>query len=164
MSYLVVAAFDNMDEAEKVHHTLHTGEKGGYIDLRDSAVIVRDEEGKVHIKNETSDGTKVGALWGGLIGLLLAGIFFPIGMVIMGAVAGGFIGRSMGGHVSKDFVKEVSDKLQPGTSAIFFIFRGEDVSYAIAALRPYKGTVLQTTLSEEDEKALRDELKKRSAA
>ncbi len=163
MSYLVVAAFDNMEEAGKVHHTLHTGEKGGYLDLRDSAVIVCDEEGKIHIDNEMSDGTKVGALWGGVIGALLAGIVFPIGIIALGAAAGGLIGHSWGNNVSRKFVKEVSEKLDPGTSAIFFIFRGDDVNYAIASLRPYQGTVLHTSLTDEDEKALREELRKRTS-
>jgi uncharacterized membrane protein len=164
MSHLVAIIFDNMEEAEKVHHTLHKGEAGGYIDLKDSAVIVRDEDGKVHIKNEISDGTKVGALWGGLIGVLIAGIFFPLGMILFGVISGGLIGRSIGDRVSKTFTKEVAEKLQPGSSAIFLIFRGQDTSYAIAALRPYKGEVIHTTLSEDDEKTLREELKKRSSA
>jgi uncharacterized membrane protein len=162
MPELIVLAFDNMDEAEKVHHSMHAEDKIGYLDLKDSAVIVCDEDGKVNIKNEVSDGAKAGALWGGLIGILLAGFVFPLAVIAVSAVVGAFIGRSVtGDYVSKDFVNEVKEKLQPGTSAIFLIFRGSDVGHAIATLRPYKGTVLHTTLSDEAEKSLKDELKKR---
>ena len=161
MAQLVVIQFDNMEEAGKVHESLKKGDKAGYVDLKDAAVVVRDEEGKVHVKNQTSDGAKVGAVWGGLIGALVAGLVFPLAVVAIGAVVGGLLGSSFTDNVDKKFVAEVEEKLTPGTSAIFFIFRGDDVSHAIATLRPYKGTVLHTTLSDEAEKALKDELKKR---
>jgi uncharacterized membrane protein len=160
MSQLIVVTFETAEEAAQVHHTLHTGEKGGYIDLKDSAVIMCDAEGKIHIQNDISDGSKSGALWGGLLGAIFAGIFFPVGMILVGIGAGALIGR-MGDQIDKKFVNEVKEKLKPNTSAILFIFRGEDASYAIAAMRPYKGEVLHTTLTEDQEKALRDELKKR---
>ena len=78
MSYLIAVVFDDVEEASKVRETLHKGESGGYITLDDSAIIVRDEDGKLHIKNEVDRGVKVGAVWGGLIGLLIAGLFFPV--------------------------------------------------------------------------------------
>ena len=67
----------------------------------------------------------------------------------------------VGDHVSQDFVKEVSESMQPGSSAIFYLFRQDDVNAAVAALRPYQGKVVHTTLSAEAEESLRDELKKR---
>jgi len=161
MSYLIVLAFDDPDEAEKVHESLRKGEKGGYIDLKDSAVIVRDAEGKVHVKNEMADGVKSGVAWGSLIGLFIGGLLFPVAGIALGALGGALLGKKFGDHVDKKFVADVSETLQPGNSAIFFIFRGSDVSYALAALRPYQGRVLQTTLSEEAEQELRSELKKR---
>jgi uncharacterized membrane protein len=163
MSHLVVLAFDDPEQAEKVQESLRKGEKGGYIDLKDSAVIVRDAEGKVHVKNEMDDGVKSGAIWGSLIGLFIGGLLFPIAGIALGALGGALLGKGFGDHIDKKFVSEVSETLQPGSSAIFFLFRGSDVSYALAALRPYNGQVLHTTLSEEAEQELRKELKKRGA-
>jgi uncharacterized membrane protein len=108
-----------------------------------------------------SDGAKTGAIWGGLVGALVAGLIFPLAVVALGAVVGGLIGSSASDHIDKQFVNEVKQKLTPGTSAIFLIFRGQDVGAAIASLRPYKGEILHTTLSDDAEKALKDELKKR---
>ncbi len=161
MSYLVVLAFDDPDEAEKVHETLHKGEKGGYIDLKDSAVIVRDAEGKLHVKNEVDQGVKSGTIWGSAIGLLIGGLLFPVAGIALGAIGGAVLGKIFGDKVDKKFVDEVAESMQPNSSAIFFIFRGSDVSYALAALRPYQGRVLHTTLTEEAEQELRNELKKR---
>jgi uncharacterized membrane protein len=161
MSHLIVIVFDNPDEAAKVRETLKGGESLGMLRLDDSAVVVRDAEGKLHIHDEVDRGVKSGALWGSLIGLLIGGILFPIFGLALGAIGGAIIGKMAGDHVDPKFVKEVGASLTSGTSAIFYIFRGSDVNAAIASLRPYQGKVLHTTLSEEAEASLRDELKKR---
>lgn len=159
MSDLIVIAFDNSEEAEKVRESLAKGEHGGYISLDDSAVIVKDESGKIHIKNELDRGVKVGALGGSLIGLLVFGIFAPLGGLIAGAIGGGIVGSLTGRGISNSFTKEVAESLKPDTSAIFFIVRDADVDYAMALLRNYEGKIIQTTLPEETEEELRKELK-----
>jgi uncharacterized membrane protein len=161
MSNLVVVSFDNAEEAGKVRESLRSVEKGNYLSLDDSAVIVKDEEGKIHVKNETDRGVKVGAIGGGLLGLLLASIFFPVAGLLVGAALGGLIGKSADLGVDQKFVKEVADDLEPNTSAIFFIVREANPDVAVAALRPYKGTVRQTSFPPEAEEELRRILKKR---
>lgn len=158
MSDLIVIAFDDVEEAGQVRESLSKGEHGGYISLDDSAVVVKDEDGKIHIKNELDRGVKVGAIGGSLIGLLIFGIFAPLGGLIAGALGGGVIGSLTGKGISKSFTKEVAESLQPGTSAIFFIVRDADVDYALALLRNYQGKVIQTTLPEEAEEELRIEV------
>jgi uncharacterized membrane protein len=161
MAHLIAIVFDNMEEAAQVRETLRKGQKSDLITLDDSAIVVRDEEGKLHVKNEVDRGVKIGALWGSLIGLLIGGLFFPFWGLAMGVLGGAAIGRMVGDHVGQDFVKEVGETMQPGSSAIFYIFRQGDVDAAVAALRPYKGKVVHTTLSTEAEESLRGELKKR---
>jgi uncharacterized membrane protein len=161
MAHLIAIVFDNMEEAAQVRDTLRKGQKSDLITLEDSAVVVRDEHGKLHVKNEVDRGVKVGALWGSLIGVLIGGLFFPLWGLAMGVLGGAVIGRMVGDHVSQDFVKEVGVAMQPGSSAIFYLFRQDDVNAAVAALRPYQGKVVHTTLSAEAEESLRDELKKR---
>lgn len=161
MSNLIVVTFDSPDEAGQVLETLRSVQREGYLGLDDSAVVVKDEDGKVHVKNEMDRGVKIGAVGGGLLGLLLAGIFFPVAGILVGAVAGGLIGKSVDLGVDQKFVKEVSEDIQPGTSALFFIVRDAEPDVAVAALRPYKGTVRHTTFPPEAEKELRRILKKR---
>ncbi len=162
MSYLVVIAFDDPEEAGKVRHTLSSIQETGHLSLDDTAVVVKDEDGKVHLKNEVDRGVKVGALGGSAIGLLIGSIFFPIGGLILGAIGGALVGKLANKGVSQEFVKEVSEELKPGSSAIFFIVRGDDPNPTMAALRKYKGKVLQTSLPDEAEKTLRRELEGRS--
>jgi uncharacterized membrane protein len=104
MSDLIVVVFDDAEEAGKVRASLKSVEHEGKLSLDDSAVVVKDEKGKIHVKNQVDRGVKIGAVTGGLIGILLASLFFPVAGLIVGAVAGGLIGKSAGLGVSKSFV------------------------------------------------------------
>ena len=161
MSNIVVITFDNMEEAGKVRESIRQQEKSGTISLDDSAVVVKDEDGKVHVKNQLDRGVKIGAVGGGLLGLLLAGIFFPVAGIVVGVLGGMGVGSLADLGIQKDFVKDVSNAIKPGTSAIFLIVRESNPTVALAALRPYKGEVYHTSLDPEDEKSLRDVLSKR---
>ena len=161
MSNLLVVTFKNQDEAAQVRQTLRSMQRTDYLSLDDSAVVVKDEEGKVHVKNEMDRGVKIGSVGGGLLGLLLAGIFFPIAGLVVGALAGALVGSSAKIGIDQKFVKEVGEDLQPGTSAVFFIVRDANPDAALAALKPYKGTVRHTSFPPEAEKELRHILDKR---
>ena len=161
MSDLIVVVFDDADQAGQVRATLKSVEHEGRLRLDDSAVVVKDEKGKIHVKDQMDRGVKVGAVTGGLLGILLASVFFPIGGLIIGAVAGGLIGSAAGLGISKSFIKEVSESMTENSSALFIIVRDGDPDLAVAALRPYQGKILQTTLSPEDEETLRRALKKK---
>jgi uncharacterized membrane protein len=155
MSNLIVMVFDNAEEAGKVRQTIKSIE-GGHIRLDDSAVVVKDADGKIHVDR----GIKVGALGGGLLGVLIGSVFFPFAGIIIGALAGAAVGAAAKLGISQSFVKEVAESMEDESSALFIIVRDSDPDVAIAALKPYKGKVLQTTLSPEDEENLRGVLKK----
>jgi uncharacterized membrane protein len=161
MSNIIVITFDNEEEAGKVRETLRKGQKGDYLSLDDSAIVVKDAEGEVHVKNEMDRGVKVGAIGGGFLGLLIGGLFFPLAGLLLGVFGGALVGKLIAPGVDNKFLKDVEADMGPGTSAIFFIVRDANPDYAIAALRPYKGTIYHTSLPPEAEKSLRDELKKR---
>jgi uncharacterized membrane protein len=162
MSNLIVITFDNMEEAGKVRESIRQQEKGGRIRLDDSAVVVKDENGKVHVKDQMDRGVKVGGVTGGLLGLLIASLFFPLAGIVVGVLGGMGVGALADLGIQKKFVKEVADAITPGTSALFVIVRDSDPNAALAALRPYKGTVYHSSLDPEDEESLRRALKDRT--
>ena len=163
-SSLNVLAFDTMDEAEQVHEALVKGKKEGLVTIEDAAVVVKDAEGKVHVKNQVSRSTWAATGVGGALGLLIGTIFFPIGGLVLGLAGGAVVGRLMDLGVDGKFVKDVGEQIKPGTSALFVLVKGENPAAEVAILRPYKGHVLQTTLDSDAEQAIRDALEDDSPA
>lgn len=159
MSNLVVLTFDDTEQSGAAFEVLKKAQSGGYLKLVDAAVIVKQESGKVEIKNQLDSGIKRGAVGGGLIGLLLAGVFFPLAGMVIGAVGGALVGKSMDLGVDPKFVKDVTETLKPGSSALFLMVKDAQPDVAIGVLRPFKGTIYQTTLPSEAVEALHEALK-----
>jgi uncharacterized membrane protein len=160
VSNVVVVTFDSETEAGELRHTLRNLQKQGLLDVEDAAVIMRDSEGKVKVDDETSHGTKVGAGVGAMAGLFVA-FLFPIAGIAVGAAGGALVAHFMELGIDKQFVKDVTDSLQPGNSALLMVVNSANAAAVRGALGPYKGTVLQTSLDPDAEAALRDALKQR---
>ncbi len=160
MANLVVITFEDAEEAGRVRKSLRDLEKQGLLSLDDSAVIVKDAEGKVQVKNEMDRGLKVGAVGGGALGLLIGSIFFPFAGLIGGALVGAVVGKMADLGVDQKFVRDVSAALEPNTSALFILVREANPNAALAALKPYKGRVYHTSLPSETEQELRGVLSK----
>jgi len=159
MSSLVVVTFESPDEAESVLEALKGQSKYGNISLEDTAVVSKDLDGKVHVQNHVSHGTMVATGVGALLGLLLSFIAFPVAGLLLGAGGGALVARAMDLGVDGKFVQEVSDSLQPGTSALFVLVHDANPAAIRAALEGHHGTVMQTTLSSEAEESLKKALK-----
>ena len=95
MSRIVVIGFDSEADARAALHTLRGVEKQGGIKFEDTALVSMDEQGKVHVKNESSAATEVGAVVGGIMGGMLL-VVFPVAGIALGAAAGAGIGASLG--------------------------------------------------------------------
>ena len=103
--------------------------------------------------------TKAGVVGGGALGLLIGLVFFPVLGLAIGAIAGGLIGKSLGNNVDKKLVKDVTDDLEPGSSALFILVQGSAAALT-GLFRPYEGKVYLTTVDAELEAQLNEELKK----
>lgn len=157
MNQLIVIAFDHFDEARNAITGLRELEGLGRIRFEDTAIVERDPDGTAHVTNEVSGTTETAAVVGAVIGGLVTFVFPPAGMAI-GAALGAAVGVAFGTGVSGDFVDEVKTTLRPGRSALFLVVKEADADAVMAALRDYRGDVLQTTLDSEAEEALRQAL------
>jgi len=160
MSQLLVITFEARETAGQAAERLKELQKGHGVDINDMAVVEKDTNGKVHVHHGVDTTTAGGAIIGGALGLLLAVVFFPIAGLAIGAVAGGFIGRSLHQNVDKKLVEDVTTDLTENTSALFVIGSSQSPSAVIGALEPYKGRVYQTTLDSETEAQLQAALDK----
>ena len=97
-----------------------------------SAVVEKDEEGKVHIKNEMDRGVKVGAVGGGALGLLIGGLIFPVAGIAIGVLGGALVGSSFDLGIEKKFVNEVAESLKDNNSALFIVVRDSNPNAALA--------------------------------
>jgi uncharacterized membrane protein len=157
MNELIVVAFDHFDDARKAMESLRSLEQEGRIRFEDTAIVERDPDGTAHVRNEVSGTTETAAVVGALIGGLVTFVFPPAGMAI-GAAVGAVVGAALDRGVDPAFVDEVKQTLRPGRSALFLVVRASDADATLAALRPFRGDVLQTTLDSEAEEALRQAL------
>ena len=132
-------------------------EKAGRIRFEDTAIVERDPDGTAHVKNEVSGTTETATVIGAVIGGIVA-FAFPLAGIAIGAAAGAVIGAALDRGVSADFIDEVKTTLRPGRSARFLVVKESDADATLAALRPFKGEVIQTTLDSEAEDALRKAL------
>ncbi len=83
---------------------------------------------------------------------------FPLAGIALGAALGAVVGRVLDRGVSDAFVDEVKRTLRPGRSALFLVVKASNADATLAALREYRGDVIQTTLDSEAEEALREAL------
>ena len=64
MSELIAITFDGADDATQALASVRPLENEGRIGLEDTAVVTKDADGKVHVKNEMASGTETGAVVG----------------------------------------------------------------------------------------------------
>ena len=158
MSDLVVLGYDDTTTAMQVMDKIEELQSDLVIQLDDAAVIIRNAEGKfktVTNHHATGIGAAGGLFWGFLFGILF---FIPFLGMAIGAGVGAIMGKITESGIDKEFVDKVRDLMQPGTSAVFLIVRQATPDKVLAALQPFGGTVLQTSLSAETEQKLQEAL------
>ena len=119
--FLYAAIYDEIADAEADYEAVFDLHAMGAIGTFDSAVVRRDDDGKVHV-TKTEKPTQHGAWTGAAVGALVGMIFPPaiLGSAIVGAGAGGLAGHIRGG-VSRGDLKDLGDELEAGTAAVIVI-------------------------------------------
>ena len=162
MSNLIVIGFKDEFKADEVLLDLRKLEREYLIDLEDAVVVIRNKEGKVKIK-QTQELVTSGALEGGFWGLLLGLIFFHPMLAIVGVAAGAISGALTDIGIDDNFIREIGNTIESGTSAIFVLARKSTPDKVLDELSKFEGKVLRTSLSKEDEAKLQAVLTKGEA-
>lgn len=163
MAELVCVAFDDVNTADKVLNELQVMQREHLVELADACVVIRDGAGNLQLKQSvnlvaggTVGGGAMGAFWGSLIGLLfmnpLAGMLVGAGI---GAATGAISGALSDYGIDDDFIKKLGTTINPGSSALFVLVRRANADKVLPRLGSYRGTVLHTSLSDDQERQLR---------
>ena len=117
--------------------------RDGRLALRDAVFVVKDQQGKTHVR-ETRDlqpgQTALGAgLWAGLFGLLLGG---PVGMLVAGGIgagAGAITAKVVDVGVTDEFVDQLREMVQPGTTTVALLGDPIDPDAVLSELERFGG-------------------------
>ncbi|CDN95849.1 MULTISPECIES: DUF1269 domain-containing protein [Hyphomicrobiales] len=166
MSDLIVVGFDSPGEADKVLLKLASLKKEYLVDLEDAVVVIRDGDGKVHLKQSlnltalgATSGLISGTLWGGLVGLLFLN---PLAGIALGGLAGAGAGALSGSlsdyGIDDEFIKSLGGTIPNNSSALFVLVRKVQPDKVLAEFEGLRGRVIKTSLSPEQEGRLRNAL------
>ena len=160
MRKLIAVTYDTEFKAEEVRLQFLKMQKSYLVSLEDAVVVEKKQNGKVKLHqmyNLTASGAVGGGFWGVLIGLIFMN---PLLGLVVGAGAGAVAGALSDVGINDDFMKQ----LTPGTSALFVLVDSDLTDKVLDALRGTGGTVLQSSLSHEDEAKLQAALNSARAA
>ncbi|MFN8475380.1 MAG: DUF1269 domain-containing protein [Anaerolineae bacterium] len=158
MATLAAFKFDTPDGAEQMLDIVEGLQKQQLIDIIDGAAVAWPADKKkpstkqLHHTNWT--GALGGAFWGILFGLLF---FIPFVGLAIGAALGALAGHFSDYGINDKFIKEVRDKVTPGTSALFLLTQNAVTDKVIDAMK--KGPtfeIVSTNLTQDQEAKLRE--------
>ena len=125
MATLTAWKFNTPNGADDALLKLEKLQSDMLIQLHDAAVVSWDvgrKKPKTHeMHNVKAAGALGGAFWGLLFGLIF---FIPILGLAVGAASGALLGSMRDVGIDDECIREVRDKVTPGTSALFALTSG----------------------------------------
>ena len=156
MATLTVWKFPTAEGADEALLTLERLQKEQLIQVADAAVVSwptgRRKPKTTQMHNLAGAGALGGSFWGLLFGLIF---FVPLLGLAVGAAMGALSGSMADVGIDDAFIKDVREKVTPGTSALFALTSNVVRDKVLAALSGTRAELLSTNLSDEQEAKLR---------
>ena len=158
MATLSVLKVNDLNGADRVLLALQGLQERQMITLEDAAVVSWPLGSKKPTTRQLHSTAGSGATWGAFWGFLFGLIFFVPFLGAAMSAAGGALGGSLNDvGMDDDFIKQVREKVTPGTSALFALTSGATApDRVIDELTQYDFEIISTNLPEEQEKQLRE--------
>ena len=117
---IIIAAFQGENGADEALKTLKEARKEHLIGIQNAAVLRRDQNNKLHIKELKDWGGGKGAALGGVLGAVIGLLAGPAVLAAgaAGALIGGLAASLRDSGFADERLQAIGDALQPGTSAI----------------------------------------------
>jgi uncharacterized membrane protein len=157
LATLTVWRFDSVDGAERAEVILLRMAREGDIDILDAATLSWAPNQKKprtrRLTDLTGDKAGWGAFWGFLFGLVF---FVPLLGAAVGAGVGALVGQMADTGIDRDFIREVQDKVIPGTSALFLLSDNAVMNRLKLEFAGMHPALISTNLTEDQEQRLRE--------
>jgi uncharacterized membrane protein len=158
MAELIVLGFKDETTADTAIGELENMQRENLIVLADWARVIRRPDGKIDVRQATNTagtGAAGGALWGTLFGLIF---LMPLAGAAIGAATGALMGALSDYGIDDKFVKDIGQKITPGTSALFLYIVQATTDRVVDRLKELQPEILRTSLSQEAEEKLRQSM------
>jgi uncharacterized membrane protein len=157
MATLTAWRFPTADGADEALQVLERLQKEELIRVQDAAVVTWPAGRKRPKTEQLHSLTGMGALGGSFWGLLFGLIFFvPLLGLAVGAAMGALAGSLTDVGIDDDFIRDVREKVTPGTSALFALTSDAVPDRVAEAFRETQAELISTNLSAEQEARLRE--------
>jgi len=155
MSELMVLGFENEADADAFGLKLAQMQQQMIVQLQDAAEVVRDPDGKPHVKHGHSlvgAGAMGGAFWGMLFGLLF---FVPFLGLAFGAAMGALFGKMGKTGIDREVLGQMGDAVPPGKAGWFLLIGQKTDDKFMKEIEGTNARVVRTNLTEEQEQQLK---------
>jgi uncharacterized membrane protein len=161
MSDLIIIGYEDETTARSAFDQVLNLQQSLVVELRGLAIVTVDQEGKTHVDTPRSlvgSSAVSGAVWGLLFGVL----FMVPGLGILGGALGALFGKLGQSGIDDAFRAQVRDMLHPGGAAVVVMASKVTEDKFAAAMNPFGGTVLKTSLSDQAEAELAEGISERA--
>jgi uncharacterized membrane protein len=147
---VLAVSFDPDNNAYAALSTVKELDAQSQLGLQAAAVVLREENGEVVVKDQIGSDLYMGAASGGLLGLLLGVVGGPLG-VLIGGTYGVLVGSLVDlGEVedSESVLTEISASMRPGHTALVAEVLEQSPEVVDTAMKRLGGTVLRRPVAD----------------
>jgi uncharacterized membrane protein len=146
-AHLIAVGYELEETAERALAALGELAKEGSLELKDAAVVVKDDAGRVELR-QTQLAAGETVVSGGSIGLLLGlAVGMPVAAALIGLAGGGGLAAFHRG-ISDKRMRKFGEELPPGHAALFALVAKVDWGLLHDRLAPYGGEVAASELDD----------------
>ena len=158
---LIAISFDEPLLAQELLLAFARLAKRSEIDIEDAAIVAKDGDGKISLRQTRDVMPGQGAASGGWVGALVGIIGGPLGVLAggaLGAAAGGLFAKLRDVGIDDDHMREMGERLNRDSAALFVLLNDYDVTAIAMELRRFDGELFGSTADDAISQRLRDEL------
>ena len=147
---VIVVGFADDDRAYEAMTTLNELASQGQLGLDEAAVVIREDDGHIEVKDQVADQGFVGTASGGLVGLLIGILGGPLGVLLGGAtgLAVGSLYDLADAEDTDSALAQVSKTVKAGRTSLLALVAEQSPEVVDAAMARLSGTVVRRSVAD----------------